>query len=225
MASLHRFPVKSMAGQRVAWLDVDRRGFAGDRTWSVRTSSGKIGSGKNSRRFSAVSGLLLTRAEERDGAVLVTFPDGATCPVESEETAERLTRLVGQPVTLMRESSVSHFDDGPVSLLGHASVAAVAEARGEHVDAGRFRANILVDGLDAFAEQAWIGRSLQIGTAVLQVVAPLPRCVMVNAEALDLPAQPGNLAAIGRLSKGELGVVAEVVEVGRVTVGDAVDPG
>ena len=144
--------------------------------------------------------------------------------MESEEAAERLTRLVGQPVTLMRESSVSHFDDGPVSLLGHASVAAVAEARGEHVDAGRFRANILVDGLDAFAEQAWIGRSLQLGTAVFRVVAPLPRCVMVNAEALDLPAQPGNLAAIGRLNNGELGVVAEVVQAGRVCVGDAVSP-
>jgi hypothetical protein len=59
----------------------------GDRTWSVRTSSGEIGSGKNSQRFSAVPGLLLTTAEER----------------------------------------------------------------GAHVDAVRFRANILVDGLDALA--------------------------------------------------------------------------
>jgi hypothetical protein len=220
--SLHRFPVKSMAGQRVESLDADRRGCAGDRTWSVRTSSGKIGSGKNSRRFSAVPGLLLTRAEEQDGAVLLTFPDGATCPVEGQEAAERLTRLVGQPVTLEREADVSHFDDGPVSLVAQASVAAVGHERGEPVDAGRFRANILVDGLAAFAERTWIGRDLQIGTAVLRVVAALPRCVMVNAEAVDLPAQPGNLAAIGRLNQGELGVVADVVEPGGIRVGDAV---
>lgn len=222
VVSLHRYPVKSMAGQRVESLDVDRRGCVGDRTWSVRTSSGKIGSGKNSRRFSAVPGLLLTRAEEHDGAISIIFPDGATCPVESKEAAERLTRLVGQPVTLEREADVSHFDDGPVSLVAQASVAAVGEERREHVDAGRFRANILVDGLAAFAERTWIGRDVQIGTAVLRVVAALPRCVMVNAEAVDMPAQPGNLAAIGRLNQGELGVVADVVEPGGIRVGDAV---
>ncbi len=153
--------------------------------------------------------------------MLVTFPDGGTCAVDSEEAAERLSRLVRQPVTLARESTVSHFDDGPVSLLGHSSVAAVAEERGEPVDATRFRANILIDGLGAFAEEAWIGRRLHIGTAVLQVSMALSRCVMVNAETADLPAQLGNLAAIGRLSDGQLGVVATVVRAGRISVGDA----
>jgi uncharacterized protein YcbX len=220
VASLHRYPVKSMLGERVGRLDIDERGCAGDRIWSVRTATGKIGSGKTTRRFSAVPGLLLMRAEERDGVVLVTFPDGATCPAGSDEAAERLSRLVEQPVTLMPESSVSHFDDGPVSLLGHASIAAVAEERGAPVDATRFRANILVDGLDAFAEEAWIGAHLHIGTAVLHVTAASPRCVMVNAETADLPPQPGNLAAIGRLTEGSLGVVATVVEAGRIRVGD-----
>jgi uncharacterized protein YcbX len=220
VASLHRYPVKSMLGEQVRFLDVDERGCVGDRRWSVRTATGKIGSGKNTRRFAAVSGLLLMRAQERNGAVVVTFPDGAGWAVDGEKAAERLSRQVGQPVTLAPESTVSHFDDGPVSLLGHASVAAVARERGEPVDVPRFRANLLVDGLSAFAEEAWIGRRLHIGTAVLHVSAASPRCVMVNAETADLPAQPGNLAAIGRLSNGQLGVVATVVRAGRISVGD-----
>jgi|SRR3954452_10274167 len=221
VAILYRYPVKSMLGERVHSIDIDERGCVGNRWWSVRTATGKLGSGKNTRRFSAVSGLLLMRAEERHGAVLVTFPDGASCAVDSEEVAERLSRQIRQPVTLAPESTVSHFDDGPVSPLGHASVAAVAEERGEPVDATRFRANILIDGLSAFAEEAWIGRRLRIGTAVLHVSAASPRCVMVNAETADLPAQPGNLAAIGRRSNGQLGVVATVVKAGRISVGDA----
>jgi hypothetical protein len=191
-----------------------------DRSWSVRTAAGKIGSGKSTRRFGTVPGLLAVRAEQRDGAVLLTFPDGTTCPVDGPEAAARLSRHVGQPVTLAPESDVSHFDDGSVSLLGRASVAAVAEERGAPVDAARFRANVLVDGLDAFGEEAWIGRRVRIGSAVLHVTAASPRCVMVNAATADLPAQPGNLAAIGRIRDGQLGVVATVVAAGRVRVGD-----
>lgn len=211
-----------MEGEGVDFLDIDERGGAGDRRWSVRTAAGKIGSGKNTRRFAAVPGLLLVRARECEGRVVVTFPDGGTCAVDSDEAAERLSRLVGQPVTLAQESTVSHFDDGPVSLLGHASVAAVAEARGAPVDPARFRANVLLDGASAFAEDTWIGRRLAIGTTLLEVPMASQRCVMVNAETADLPEQRGNLAAIGRLRGGELGVLATVVRAGRISVGDAV---
>jgi uncharacterized protein len=220
VVSLHRHPVKSMLGESVPHLDVDRRGCVGDRWWSVRTATEKIGSGKDTRRFSAVPGLLRVRAGEQDGAVLVTFPDGTRCAVTGQEAADRLSRLVGQPVSFAQESVVSHFDDGPVSLLGHASVEAIAQERGEPVDPARFRANVLLDGLDAFAEEAWIGRRLRIGTAVLQVSMASTRCVMVNAATADLPAQTGNLAAIGRRNRTQLGVVATVVTPGRMNVGD-----
>jgi uncharacterized protein len=220
VASLHRYPVKSMLGEPVHQLDIDQRGCVGDRWWSVRTSTDRIGSGKDTRRFSAVPGLLRMRAYERDGAVLVTFPDGTTCAVASQEAADRLSRHVGQPVTFARESVVSHFDDGAISLLGHSSVEAIAHERSEPVNPARFRANILIDGPSAFAEEAWVGRRVHIGTAVLHVSMASPRCVMVNAATADLPAQPGNLAAIGRLNQARLGVVATVVAPGRITVGD-----
>jgi uncharacterized protein YcbX len=142
--------------------------------------------------------------------------------VDGGGAAERLSRLVGRPVTFSQEAAVSHFDDGPVSLLGSASVTAVADERGRPVDAARFRANVLLTGLRAFAEESWIGRRVSVGTAVLSVTAASPRCAMVNAETADLPAQPGNLAAVGRLRDGQLGVVATVVRAGRISVGDPV---
>ena len=54
------------------------------------------------------SRLLAVRAEQRDGAVLLTFPDGTTCAVDGPEAAGRLSRHVGQPVTLAPELAVSH---------------------------------------------------------------------------------------------------------------------
>lgn len=222
VAALSRWPVKSLHGESLTRLAVDERGCVGDRLWSVRTANGKIGSGKNTRRFAAVDGLLTVRAFDHSGQVVVRFPDGAAWPVGGDEAAVRMSRHVGQPVTFARESEVSHFDDGPVSLLAAASVAALAAHRGEPVHPDRFRANVLLDGLDAFAEQAWVGRRVRVGTALLAVTAPSPRCVMVDAATADQPAQRGNLKAVGRLNRSELGVIASVIEPGEVAVGDAV---
>lgn len=220
--SLHRYPVKSLLGEQLEVADVEERGVVGDRRWSVRTVDGKIGSGKSTRRFEAVIGLLDLRAAVSDGAVVVRFPDGAALRVDEPDAARRVSQHIGQPLSFARESDVSHFDDGPVSLLGLASVEALAAARGEPVDPARFRANIVLDTGEAFAEDEWIGRHVQIGSAVLEILLPSPRCVMINMATADLPAQPGNLAAVGRLHDQCLGVIARVVQPGSIAVGDEV---
>lgn len=220
VAALHRYPVKSVLGEQLTAVDLDERGVAGDRAWSVRTAAGKLGSGKATKRFEAVIGLLELRACTSDGRVEVTFPSGDTYDVTDPDAAGHLSRHIGQPLTFVPEVGVSHFDDGPVSLIGLASVRALGEARGEPVDPARFRANIHVDTVEPFIEDEWIGRQMRIGSAALEVVLPSPRCVMINMKTAELPAQPGNLAAIGQLHGQCLGVIARVVKPGRVAVGD-----
>ncbi|HEV2887924.1 MAG TPA: MOSC N-terminal beta barrel domain-containing protein [Jatrophihabitans sp.] len=58
VALLARYPVKSMRGEQLASAEVERRGLVGDREWAVYTPDGGIGSGKSSRRFRRVDGLL-----------------------------------------------------------------------------------------------------------------------------------------------------------------------
>jgi uncharacterized protein len=222
VASLHRYPVKSLHGEPMTALELDRRGCVGDRLWSVRTSSGKIGSGKNTRRFAAIDGLLQLRAEHRDGRVLVTFPDGTSCFTDADAAVDQLSGHFGQPLRFELEQADSHFDDGPVSLVGLASVAAVSSARGDAVDPRRFRPNIVLETARAFVEDSWVGRQLEVGTALLEVTLQSARCVMVDMQTADLPAQPGNLKTTGRLNSACLGVIAQVVSPGRVEVGDAV---
>lgn len=220
VVALNRYPVKSLLGEELTAVDLDERGVVGDRAWSVRTAAGKLGSGKATRRFEAVVGLLDLRARSRVGHVEVTLPTGNRYDVTDPHAAEQLSRHIGQPLTFVPEADVSHFDDGPVSLIGLASVQALGDARGEPVDSARFRANIHVNTVEPFVEDEWIGRRLRIGHAVLDVVLASPRCVMINMKTADLPAQPGNLAAIGRLHDQCLEVIARVVTPGRVAVGD-----
>ena len=221
VAALHRYPVKSLQGEQASSLEIDARGCAGDRLWSVRTAAGKIGSGKNTRRFAAVPRLLELRAEERAGRVVVTLPDGSAVDIDSDEASGRLSGFVGQPVTVARETDVSHFDDGPVSLVGLASIAALSRERGEDVDPARFRANVVLDTTRPFVEDGWVGRVVAVGAAVLRVEMTSPRCVMVDAKTAELPAQPGNLTTIGRINRACLGVVATVLTPGTIRVADA----
>lgn len=223
VVALNRYPVKSMLGEEVSHLDMDNRGCAADRSWAVRTGGDKIGSGKNTRRFAAVPGLLELRAHHRDGRVVISFPDGSSCRIDDPDAALRVSRHLGQDVTLVEEGSVSHFDDGAVSIIGSGSIEAVAIAVGAEVDPVRFRANIIVEQPTAFGEENWIGRRIRVGEAVLQVTMASTRCVMVDASTADLSAQHGNLAAVGRLNDARLGVVASVVVPGCVHVGDALE--
>jgi uncharacterized protein YcbX len=189
--------------------------------WSVRTAADKIGSGKNTRRFAKVEGLLEVRAAEREGRVVVTFPDGSSCFADDQDAAVRLSREVGQQVTFARETSVSHYDDGPVSLIGMPSVASLSAERQADVDPSRFRPNVVLDTSGPFVEDTWVGQRLQIGSAVLRVDMTSPRCVMLDMETADLPEQHGNLKAIGALNQACLGVIATVVVPGTIRVGDA----
>jgi len=217
--SVHRFPVKSMLGEDLDALDLDARGVVGDRMWSVRTPDDKIGSGKTTRRFAAVDGLLQLRGSYDGDCVRVTFPASGGLAVDDPQTAHRLSGYLSRPVTLARETDVSHCDDGQVSLLALASVEAVAAEAGHDIDPARFRANVVLDGMPAFEEDALVGRRIRIGSALLEVTMRSPRCVMIDMETADLPREHGNLLATGRANDACIGVIARVVEPGRIGVG------
>lgn len=232
VASLHRYPVKSLLGEQVDRLEVDARGCSGDRVWALTTGGGMLASGKSGRRFTAVPGLQQVRARLVDGTVVLRLPDGTETSVDDPAAPALLSASLGREVALVRETDdgsddglhdgVGHFDDGPVSLLGTASVAAVADDLGAPVPSSRFRPNVVLRTDEPWAEDAWDGRRLQVGDVLLDVVQTSPRCTMVDAATADTPAQPGVLKAVGRLNGAELGIIAEVVRGGTVAVGDQV---
>lgn len=225
--TLHRFPVKSMLGESVRELGVDPRGCAGDRLWSVRDPDGKIGSGKTTRRFRRMDGLLaLTAVYDGDTPVL-GFPDGRRVRGDDHAVHDALSRHVGRPVRLSREADVSHFDEGPVHLVTAATLRTLARAHGRAIDERRTRANVVLDGdAEGFPEHAWVGRRVRLGREVeLEVSGLMPRCVMVNAAQGEVAADDDVLHTVHQVSAGALGVVADVVHPGVLRVGDSVQVG
>jgi hypothetical protein len=90
----------------------------------------------------------------------------------------------------------------------------------------RFRPNIVVQlasGEKGFAENAWIARTLAIGTAVrLNISGPCGRCVMTTLAQGDLSRDPGILRTAAQYNQVNVGVYAAVVRGGTIRRGDPV---
>lgn len=74
---------------------------------------------------------------------------------------------------------------GSVSIATTSSLAEVARRTARPVEDGRrFRATFVVDTGDApsFVEVAWVGRTLRVGSAVVVVRGPLPRCAVIDRQ-------------------------------------------
>jgi len=112
-----------------------------------------------------------------------------------------------------------------VSIIGLSSVHALEQATGETLDPLRFRANVYVSGSHPWAEFEWLGQEIQLGQAKLRVVKRIQRCAAteVNPDTAERDAKPQR-ALRQHFGHMDLGVYAEVLEGGRVAVGDALEP-
>lgn len=226
VAAIARYPVKSLVGEQLETVAVSSRGVQGDRLWAVRDPDGKLGSGKSSRRFRRMPGLLdLAARYVAASTPVVTFPDGRELAADDPTIADALSTHVGRPVTLAREAEVSHFDESALHLVTTRSLRRLGELHGATVDPRHFRANLVVDDGDQprFVEDEWVGRELSIGPGlVVRVREPMPRCVMVTLPQVDLAADRRLLDTITRVNDLALGLVVDVVTPGSIRRTDAV---
>lgn len=125
---------------------------------------------------------------------------------------------------------------GHVSLVSRASLAELGRHGGQDgpVDGRRFRMLFELDGCEPHEEDRWIGRQIRIGQALVRLRGDVGRCAITtqNPET-GLPDfnTLRTIAGYRRLTRNEVGkehipfgVFGEVVEPGRVTLGDAVQP-
>ncbi|MCA1614830.1 MAG: MOSC N-terminal beta barrel domain-containing protein [Acidobacteria bacterium] len=98
-----RYPVKSMAGERVESSGVGARGLYGDRCWALRDEEvGEIRGAKISPALMLCAARYRERPAE-DGAppsADITLPDGALTATDAPDVNERLSELLGRRVTL-----------------------------------------------------------------------------------------------------------------------------
>jgi uncharacterized protein YcbX len=151
--------------------------------------------------------------------------------------SDALSAYVGRPVRLARtEREGDGVDRGRLAgatLVSTGSLDALRDAAGETlpVDGRRFRMTIGIDGVEPHAEDRWIGGRVRVGAATVAVREHVGRCAVTT---LDPDRGVRDLDTLGTIAayRGDVptreplpfGVWCEVVEPGRVAVGDPVEP-
>jgi uncharacterized protein YcbX len=224
--SLHRWPVKSMGGEPVERLRVDRRGAAGDRAHAVYDEF----KGRPRRLTAREAPRLLAwraryaGAEPAPGDLLpatLTAPDGRTWSSADPELPAVLGEDLGRPVRLRGDAAL--MPDLPDSLLVtvRATHDALGAALGRDLDLRRFRPNLHLD-LDAAAydEEGWAGRILQVGEVALRVLHPCERCVIPTRDPDTQRKDAEILRWISRERDGVFGINARALAPGVIRTGD-----
>ena len=222
VVEIRRFPIKSLLGEQLAAVDVEQRGLAGDRLWAVRDADGKLGSGKNTRRFRRMPGLLDLCGRFAGPVAMVKLPDGRTFAADDPAGHAAVSQALGRQVTIEREVEVLHHDEGPVSVITTAALRRLGVLTGELVDPTRFRANLLIDvSGSGFPEDDWLEHHIHVGPdVVLRPRKPLTRCVMIDMAQGAVPGHGDLLKTVAEHHNMTFGVWATVSRPGRIAVGD-----
>jgi len=89
----------------------------------------------------------------------------------------------------------------------------------------RFRPNLMIDtlpGIEGLAEQAWVGKTLQIGELFFDCSEPAPRCGAVTRKQHGLGADASLLRSIVRQAGQNLGIYGSILNTGVINAGDEV---
>ena len=218
VVEIWRYPVKSMAGERLDSCAVGEKGLEGDRRWALvdgtPNRAGKLLTIRQDER------LLTYHARLSGSEVDVLTPTGETQRLNGQMVA-RLASETSRPLAL-RDIEGANFDDSPVLMVNLATVAEFGVQAGIHVDHRRFRANLYVDGLAPEEEVAWVGRRVQAGDAELEVVSRCERCVVITHDPDTTSTTPELLRLLTETRETCMGVYCRVTRPGRVASGDSV---
>ncbi|HJZ62445.1 MAG TPA: MOSC domain-containing protein [Miltoncostaeaceae bacterium] len=224
VSDIWRFPVKSFGGERLRRVFCGPFGLIGDRRHALLDETGTP---LTARRIHGLLGYRAGYAEQAAAEGLeIRGPDGAGRRWDDPALVAEVEGLAGRPVEAATSPAGFH-DAASVHLLGEASLAALDGAVGTELDRRRFRANLVVatEGDAPFAEDAWVGRALAVGDAVvLQVIVPTERCAVTTFDPETLERDGRVLATLAARRENLFGVYAHVLRPGWIATGDPVRP-
>jgi uncharacterized protein YcbX len=246
-------PVKATRLHTVQHIELERDGLRENRRFYVIDDRDRM---INSKLLGALQ-TVIADYSDTDRTLRLSLPDGRV--VEGEirlggplttrffsqtaqgrlvegPWAQALSESCGQSLRLVEANGAGGGVDrgaaGAVSLISRASLARLAQLAGhETIDPRRFRMLVEIEGVDAHAEDRWVGHTVRIGGATVAFAGHVGRCLITSRDpdtgVVDLP----TLDILGSYRAGidsteplPFGIWGRVLEPGTVGIGDEVTP-
>jgi uncharacterized protein YcbX len=229
--AIFRYPVKSMAGERLDAANVGWHGIDGDRRLALRRT--QVQNGFPWLSASKVPELLLfTPLRHQDGIegelpTHVRTPEGKELPVFGKELAAEIERRHGSPVEMTHLRNGT-FDAADISVITIDTVREIGSLSGTDLDVRRFRPNIVVrpSRSNPFGEDKWLGGILSFGEPGegprISITMHDIRCSIVNFDPDSARSAPEVQKSIVRVNNNKAGVYGTVIRTGRLAIGQSV---
>ena len=248
VAAIYRYPIKGMTPERLPRADLKPGEMLPfDRAYAIENGPGRFD--ENAPRHLPKITFVMLMRNERLASLEARFDDTtetltilrAGKQVARGQLTSRLGRqMIEQFLAAYMKADLRgaprivrapghNFSDVAAKCLHVVNLASVKELErvvGRPVDPLRFRANVYVDGLQAFAEQKWLGKELRLGPARLEVIDLTDRCEAINVDPATAQRDMGLPAVLQRTwGRNDFGVYAKVLEGGQIEAGSAVTVG
>ena len=206
ITEIWRYPVKTMAGEKLQRVAIGPLGVEGDRVVHVEDPGGRVVTSRSHPRFLGHKGSL-----DAHGDVHVDHRRW-----DSPDVAGKVADIAGPGARLVRYEGAERFDVLPLLVATDGAIAAFGH------DHRRLRPNIVIGGVEGLAEREWPGACLRIGQVLIGVQDLRLRCIMTSYDPDTLVQDKAITRGIYQRFEGKLALNCFVIEGGEIAVGDDV---
>lgn len=239
VGAIWRHPIKAHGREpldRVALTEGDT--IPWDRRWAVaHEEAGACDRGwapcQNFTRAAKAPQLMAISAasDEATGTVTLRHPDRPDLTFDPDRDTQTFldwvrplmpeNRAAPTRIVQATERGITDSDFASISIINGASNHDLSGKMRQDLDLLRWRGNIVLDGLAPWVERDWIGKTLHIGAAKLEVREHIVRCRATTANPATGERDADTLGAL-KTHRGnrEFGVYAVVIQGGKIAVGD-----
>ncbi|AZV76712.1 MOSC domain-containing protein [Parasedimentitalea marina] len=243
VTDIWRHPIKSHGRELLDTVTmIAGQTMPGDRVWAVAHEAAKADGTQwapcaNFSRGSKAPDLMAisTRLDDASGRVTLNHPNRPEFSFGPEDARDLpgfldwvkplmpANRAASARIIRVLDRGMTDTDYPSVTLCNLASHRAVEQAIGHDLSPLRWRGNIWFDLGEAWAENDWIDRSVQIGEAVFKIRERVVRCLATTANPKTGVRDADTLKVLkDTWGHQDFSVYAEVIRGGAIKTGDAV---
>lgn len=200
LTEIRRYPVKSLAGERLERAEIWEGGVRGDRVERLVIESGHVRMGREYRGM-----------EDERLHLVAGAGEGVRLAAE-------------RGVSVRAERGERFYYSGPISLIFDAWLRGLDAHVGYAVEPERFRPNFVACATPEFSmsEDDLLGAELDVGDVRLAVRKPILRCVVTTYHPGGGASDPRILRYVAQERDAKMGVYCDVLRAGTARSGDSV---
>ena len=246
LSEIWRHPIKSCGRETLTRvLLTENRTLPWDRRWAIAHEASTYDAGHpewvacaNFARAAKAPAMqaITARCNHAYGTVTLSHPKLQDITIDPDDPSDAMDLIQwimpispgnrALPAQVVRNGlrGMTDTDFPSISLASLTSHAEVEARLGRSISPLRWRANLILDGLAPWEERGWIGKTLRIGKAELQVRENIVRCL---ATSTSVATGERDTDTLGALEAGwghrEFGVYATVTKTGDIRQGDEIE--